>query len=186
MSYVPNLLSFARLAAAPYIFFALWRRQWDAALLVILFAAMTDALDGYLARHWRASSRTGEVLDPIADKVLLSGAFLTLAFAGSIETWLAVIVLGRDALILLFAGGVLVFSKSAHRFPPSLWGKISTTIQILFVLAVVGNGAGLVPSILRESLKWTTAVVTLWSGIDYAKRSAYNLGDAPDLSAGPR
>lgn len=186
MSYLPNLLSFARLASAPYLFLLLWHQQWNAALVVILFAAITDALDGFLARQWRVSSRTGEVLDPIADKVLLSGAFLTLALAGTVETWLAVIVLGRDALILVFTGAVLVFSKSERRFPPSLWGKISTTVQIAFIVAVVGRGAGLVPYFLCDALKWITAIVTLWSGIDYAKRSAYNLGDAPDLSAGGR
>ena len=102
---LPNFLSAARLLAAPYVCFLLWRQQYRTALTALLLAALTDGLDGYLARSLNAQSRLGEVLDPIADKVLMGGAFLTLAFSGAIEPWLAVLVVGRDVLILLVAAG---------------------------------------------------------------------------------
>ena len=108
---IPNLLSAARLALAPYLFWLLWRREYGAALAVCFVAGVTDGLDGFAARKFSAFSRLGGYLDPIADKVLLSGAFLTLALDGAIERWLAVLVLGRDAAILLFAAGARFCSR---------------------------------------------------------------------------
>ncbi|MGH9648596.1 MAG: CDP-alcohol phosphatidyltransferase family protein, partial [Bryobacteraceae bacterium] len=78
---IPNLLSLARLASAPLLFVLLWRGHWGWALWAIALAALTDALDGFLARRFDAKSRGGEVLDPIADKALLSGGFLALALS---------------------------------------------------------------------------------------------------------
>jgi CDP-diacylglycerol--glycerol-3-phosphate 3-phosphatidyltransferase len=161
---IPNLLSLARLAAAPYLFLVLWHRQWSSALAVIVFAAVTDFLDGFLARRWQVNSAFGEALDPIADKALLSGAFVALWLAGSIEGWLAGVVLGRDALILLFAGVVLLVSKDRRRFPPSQLGKISTGMQIALVIAIAMQ----VPAAIIEILKWATVALTAGSGIDYA------------------
>src|SRR6185437_12430556 len=97
---LPNLLTGARIAAAPYLFWLLWTRQFPRGFAVIVFAALTDFFDGYSARRWGGNSRAGEVFDPIADKILLSGAFIALWLAGAVQTWLAVVVLGRDALIL--------------------------------------------------------------------------------------
>ena len=151
---------------APYLFWLLAQRRWNAALAIILVAGITDALDGFFARRWGASSRVGEVLDPIADKILLSGAFLTLALTGSIAVWLAALVLGRDALLLLAAAATLALSKKPRRFPPSIWGKLSTIVQVSYVVAVVAQ----VPVPLMETAKWSAAVLTLWSGVDYAWR----------------
>lgn len=169
MKHLPNLLSAARLAAAPFLFFLLWRQYWGWALWVIAFAALTDALDGFAARRLNAASRSGEVLDPVADKVLLSGAFLALAMNGAIEVWLAALVIGRDALILAMAGVGLIRSRSS-RFPPSIWGKASTVFQALFIVALAGSLASAVPGVLLAILKWMTAALTVWSGIDYARR----------------
>ena len=74
--------------------------QSPAGVFSFALVGVTDALDGFLARRWHASSRLGAYLDPIADKVLLSGTLLVLAFTGAIETWLVVVVLGRDLLIV--------------------------------------------------------------------------------------
>jgi cardiolipin synthase (CMP-forming) len=167
--YIPNALSLARLAAAPYLFWLLWRQHWKTALAVILFAAVADFLDGFLARRWHVNSAFGEALDPIADKALLSGAFIALWLAGPLEGWLAAVVLGRDALILMFAGGALIFSTNLRRFPPSQLGKISTAVQIALVIAIVIQA----PPVIAGFLTWATALFTIWSGIDYA-RLAYN------------
>lgn len=152
------------MAAAPFLFALLWRREWKPALLLIVLTALTDFLDGFLARRWSVHSRLGEALDPIADKVLLSGAFVALWLAGAVEKWLMALVLGRDVLILLFAGGAVFLAHDLRRFPPSLWGKISTAVQIALVIAIALEA----PLAIVEILKWSTAAMTIWSGIDYA------------------
>jgi cardiolipin synthase (CMP-forming) len=171
VKYLPNLLSLARLALAPYIFAMLWRREYGLVLLLFAVAGVTDALDGFLARRYSASSRLGAYLDPIADKILLSGSFLTLALNRGIETWVAALVVGRDALILLFACGAFLFFKSRRDFPPSAWGKASTVVQILFILAVTGHFAGFLNGTIVVILKGLTVALTVWSGIDYALRA---------------
>lgn len=167
---LPNLLSLARLATAPYLFWLLWHQRFDAALVVILAAAITDGLDGYLARRLQVSSRTGEVLDPIADKVLLSGAFIALWLNGSLEGWLAAIILGRDALILAAAGIALLLSKASRRFPPSIWGKLSTIVQVALVVTLAAR----LPEPLLGIVKWTTAALTVVSFLHYSWRYTRN------------
>jgi cardiolipin synthase (CMP-forming) len=168
---LPNLLSLARLAIAPYLFWLLWREHFHAALLAILVAGITDGLDGFLARRLKVSSRTGEMLDPIADKVLLSGAFVALWLEGSVEGWLAAIIFGRDALILLAAGVTLSLSRRQgssrkRRFPPSIWGKLSTIAQVALVVTLAARLAEPVSGIV----KWTTVALTVVSFLHYARQ----------------
>jgi cardiolipin synthase (CMP-forming) len=176
VKHIPNLLSLARLAMAPFLFLMLWRHEYGTALALIVLAGITDGLDGLFARRLAAASRLGAYLDPIADKVLLSGTFLTLALDGGIQKWLAVLVLGRDAGILLFAGAAFLFTKSLRSFPPSIWGKASTAAQIAFVLAVVMHYAGFRMELLVMALKWLTVALTAWSGIDYLVRGVAMAG----------
>ncbi len=164
IQYLPNLLSLARLAIAPYLFWTLWRGHFNAALVTIVVAGITDGLDGYLARKLGVSSRTGEMLDPIADKVLLSGAFVALWLNGSLEGWLAAIILARDALILAAAGIALLFSKSPRRFPPSIWGKLSTIAQVALVVTLAAR----IPEPVLGIVKWTTTALTVGSFVHYA------------------
>jgi cardiolipin synthase len=167
VKHIPNLLSAARLALAPYLFALLWRREYTLALAVCVIAGLTDGLDGLLARRMRVSSRLGAYLDPIADKILLSGAFLTLALDGAIERWLAAIVLGRDGLILLMVAGAFGLT-SIRSFPPSIWGKASTAAQIAFIGLLLAHFAGLVAAFPVNAMKWLTAALGIWSGAHYA------------------
>jgi len=164
LKHLPNLLSLARLALAPYVCVLLVRREYRTVLAVFAIAGLTDFLDGFAARKFGSISPLGAALDPVADKVLLSGAFLTLALTGAIEAWVAAVVLGRDVLILATAG-VLYMTKSRRSFPPSLWGKISTAVQIAFVLVIVGQLGGAV----FIALKWTVVSLAVMSGADYAR-----------------
>jgi cardiolipin synthase len=171
--FLPNILSALRLALAPLIFSFLWVGQYGSALVLFVIAGFTDGLDGYLARRWHAESRVGAILDPLADKVLLSGTYLTLALAGGLPAWIAWIVLGRDALILVFAAGALAFTKAKTKpsFPPSVWGKISTAVQMAFILAVLLDVRA-----AAQVLLWAVAALTVWSGIDYARRAWVSRG----------
>jgi cardiolipin synthase (CMP-forming) len=161
---LPNLLSLTRLAIAPYLFWLLWRGHFNAALVTIVVAGITDGLDGYLARRLRVSSRAGEIIDPIADKALLSGAFVALWLNGSVEGWLAAIIFGRDAVILTAAGVALVLSKIPRRFPPSIWGKLSTIAQVALVVTLAAR----IPEPVAGIVKWTTAALTVGSFVHYA------------------
>jgi cardiolipin synthase (CMP-forming) len=167
LKHLPNLLSLVRLALAPYVFVLLVRREYHTVLVLFAIAGLTDFLDGLAARKFGSTSRLGAILDPIADKVLLSGAFLTLALTDTIETWVAAVVLGRDVLILA-AAGVLYLAKSRSSFPPSSWGKISTVVQIAFVLVIVGqvDGATFI------ALKLATVALAVVSAADYARTAS--------------
>lgn len=157
--------------AAPYIFWLLWTGDYRTALVWFAIVGATDGADGYIARRFDAKSRIGALLDPIADKVLLSGSFLVLALTGAIPVWLAVLVLGRDVLILLFVAGALTLSKAPKEFPPSRAGKLSTALQILYVLTVTAESAGLLPISVAGVIAWGVVLVTAWSGVDYALRT---------------
>jgi cardiolipin synthase len=163
---IPNLLTAARLLAAPYILYLLWTGEYGTAIVWFSIASFTDVVDGFLARRFHAGSRLGALLDPIADKVLLSGSFLTLGLKGIIPVWLMAIVLGRDLLILSFAV-VALARKLRREFPPSVWGKASTAAQIAYVLFAVGHEASITPLIVATILGWIAVTLTLWSGIDY-------------------
>jgi cardiolipin synthase len=164
---LPNLLSTARLALAPWLFALLWHRQYGTALIVIFIAGVTDGLDGLIARNFGAASKLGAYLDPIADKLLLSGTFLTLALAGALAKWLAVIVLGRDVLILLFAAIAFLFT-SLRSFPPSIWGKASTAAQIAYILVLLAHFDGFLSANMVTPFEYLTAILTVWSFLHYA------------------
>lgn len=168
MRHIPNILSFARILAAPYVFVLLWTRDWTAAMVWMTLIGATDGFDGYLARRFDATSKLGAMLDPVADKLLLMGAFLTLALNGTIPTWLAWLVLGRDVLILLFVIGVLLFTNLRREFPPSVAGKVSTIIQMGYVVWIVAGQAGYIPA--PEQLAYVVLAATGWSCVDYATR----------------
>jgi cardiolipin synthase (CMP-forming) len=164
---LPNLLTAARLIAAPFILYLLWTGAYRTALVWFSIASFTDVLDGYIARRFHAGSRLGALLDPIADKVLLSGSFLILGLKGIIPFWLMALVLGRDLLILGFA--IIALGRKRRRdFPPSVWGKASTAAQIAYVLFAVGHEATITPLMVATILGWTSATLTVWSGIDYS------------------
>jgi len=169
LNQLPNLLTAARLLAAPYILFLLWTGSFRKALVWFAIASATDVLDGFLARQFEASSRLGALLDPIADKVLLSGSFLVLGWKSIIPLSLTIFVLGRDLMILGFAI-VTLARKTRRDFPPSTWGKASTAAQIAYVLFAVGHEAGLAPLAVVTILGWIAFGLTVWSGIDYARR----------------
>jgi len=171
VKYLPNLLTAARLALTPYLFWLMVRHEYRTIIPWFIVIGVTDVVDGFLARRYQASSRLGAYLDPIADKVLLSGTFLVLALTGAMETWLAVVVLGRDVLILA-AAGVLYLATGRRNFPPSPWGKLSTFVQILFLCFQIGYLSGIAVAPAVTALKWLTVVLVVVSLSDYARRVA--------------
>ena len=137
------------------------------AIALFLFAGLTDVIDGLLARKLDASTRTGAYLDPIADKILLSVIYVALALAKAIPWWMVAVVFGRDVLILGMAAYGLMFT-SIRKFPPSVWGKLSTFFQISAALMVMCSRAGY-PAPVTVTI-WLMLAATGWSGIHYAWR----------------
>lgn len=170
MKQLPNLLTLARIALTPYLFLLMWRHDYRALLWPFALVGVTDVLDGFLARRFQWQSRIGAYLDPIADKLLLSGSFLVLALSGAIPGWLAAVVLGRDALIL-GAAGYLYLAGSRRSFPPSFWGKLNTFVQVLYIMFVMGNLAGIQVAPAVMALQWTVVLLAVVSLTDYAQRT---------------
>jgi cardiolipin synthase len=167
----PNLVTLIRLVLTPFLLAAILRRQHFRALVIFAAAAATDAVDGALARGFGWSTPVGAYLDPIADKVLLSGVYLALALTGDIPIWLVGVIFGRDLMILAGSGVVLLCTR-LRRFPPSAWGKACTFVQILTAVAWMARNvthSGVVETLAR-ALLWPTAAITLWSGIHYGWR----------------
>jgi cardiolipin synthase len=170
---LPNLFTLARLLLAPVIVCAILNRRAFAALAIFAVAAATDVIDGYLARQFGAATAAGAFLDPIADKLLLTGVYLALALAGSVPWWLVGVIFGRDLLILA-ASAVALLATKLRAFPPSIWGKASTFLQILTAVAFLGRGAfgSTFLAALSAALIWPTLALTVWSGAHYGWRGA--------------
>src|SRR6185369_4738568 len=166
-----NLLTLLRLALVPWIFRAILHGEHFTALAVFSGAALTDILDGAAARRFGWSTQVGADLDPIADKCLMSGVFLALALARIVPWWFVAVVFGRDIYILLAVGVLLLFTP-VRKFPPSVWGKVSTFVQIVTAILWLASDfleIGVLNS-LSALMLWPCMAFTLWSGIHYTWR----------------
>ena len=169
----PNFLTLSRLILAPFVVWQIVSRNPVRSLVLLFVAGLTDLLDGYVARRTNSHSPLGELLDPMADKVLLSGVFLALAWIGTVPVWFVGIVFGRDIFLLLAAGFVMAFT-TAPALKPDIYGKASTAFQILTagVLVAANANGGISSSLGKVGIffLWPAAVLTAFSGLNYAWR----------------
>jgi cardiolipin synthase len=163
----PNLVTLLRLLLAPFVASAILNGFYRRAIVLFFVAGITDVIDGLLARRMGESTRVGAYLDPIADKILLSVIYVSLALAHDIPWWMVAVVFGRDVLILGMAVYGLLFT-SIRKFPPSVWGKLSTFFQIAAALVVMCSRAG-IPAPVKLGF-WLMLIATVWSGLHYAWR----------------
>jgi cardiolipin synthase (CMP-forming) len=133
---VPNQLTFLRLVFLPFFIIAIHYDRYGIALLILLAAGLSDALDGLLARGLNQKSPLGAYLDPIADKLLMTSSYLALALHGKIRWWLTILVLSRDVLMLIAAAAILI-TVGYRPFPPSIYGKAATFFEILLIVLVL-------------------------------------------------
>jgi len=175
-----NQLTIFRLVLIPFLALAILNRAYGWGLAVLGAAALTDLLDGMLARGLSQRTPLGAYLDPIADKLLLSTSFVVLAIERNLPWALTVLVLGRDVLILVIAGVILLVS-GFRPFPPSVYGKATTTAQVLTVMVVVLAEVFAEPWLLgtKQFLIWLTAALTVLSGLHYAWRTGKMLPEIP-------
>jgi cardiolipin synthase (CMP-forming) len=185
---IPNILTFTRLLSAPAIGYLLLTSQPLAALCLFAYAGLTDLVDGYLARRLNAQTVVGTVIDPMADKTLMTITVACLGLTGQFPWWLVVIILGRDVCLAISAiyfrwislpppktfGRYWDFSLPSAEVRPTEISKINTLLQLLLVgnamvlpvlptsLVEMGNLGGVL-----EGWEYLVAATTVWSGLSY-------------------
>jgi cardiolipin synthase (CMP-forming) len=171
-----NLFTLLRLVLIPYVIGAILDGRHSRALELFFLAAVTDVIDGTLARSYGLATQAGAYLDPIADKCLLSGIFLSLGATGSIPWWFVAVVLGRDMYILLAVIAIIALTK-VRKFPPSIWGKISTFVQIATAVTWLVENIWPVEVLhaISSAMLWVCAGFTIWSGVHYTVRGVQTL-----------
>ncbi len=168
---LPNIISFARLCVVPMAIWLVLHRHFGAAFVVFVLAGISDAIDGWLARR-QGGTVLGSVLDPLADKTLMVGMYVTLAATGQLPDWLAILVVFRDMLIV---GGVVLLWLTSHSLGinPIPVSKTNTALQISLVALVLGlDSLGIVFEPLRLAMIILVTGFTLWSGGAYVARTA--------------
>jgi cardiolipin synthase (CMP-forming) len=167
---LPNLITLARLLSVPLAIWLILGGRYGVAFWVFAGAGVSDALDGYIAKRWNRRTRLGALLDPAADKALLTGVCLTLALAGQLPAWLVLLVILRDFLIVL--GYAVIRSAAAWgQLDPLYISKINTLVQIALVGFVLARlGLGIEAGVETWLLIIAAAVTTVWSGLSYLAR----------------
>lgn len=167
LNWIPNAISLMRVALIGPILYLIVAQEYQWALLLFAIAGFSDGLDGYLAVRFEWQSRFGALLDPVADKLLVAGLFITLAAVGLIPLWLTAVVIVRDLVII---GGAIAFQLIVKpvQGEPTRISKLNTSLQLLLLLFVLSRAAyGWPDEITIVVLGAATLVTVVISGIDY-------------------
>jgi cardiolipin synthase (CMP-forming) len=184
---LPNLLTYGRIAAVPAVVACMYWQdvlqggiwlRW-LALSIFVVAGITDILDGYFARIWGQQSNFGRMLDPIADKLLVSSCLLMLAADGTIRgwsLWAAIVILCREILV----SGLREYLAELRVSVPVTWlAKLKTTLQLVAIgFLLAGEAGDRVISVVTPiglTLLWLAALLTLYTGYDYFKAGIRHL-----------
>ncbi|MGL4489541.1 MAG: CDP-diacylglycerol--glycerol-3-phosphate 3-phosphatidyltransferase [Rhizobiaceae bacterium] len=186
---LPNMLTYARIVAVPLVVLCFFLEgqlrssdfaRWTA-LAIFAVASITDYLDGYLARLWKQSSTIGRMLDPIADKLLVSACLLLVAADGTIAgwtLWAAIIILCREILV---SGLREYLAELKVSVPVTRLAKWKTTIQMVAIGFLLAGPAGdkVLPYTTEYGiiLLWIAAVITLYTGYDYFRAGLKHIVD---------
>lgn len=168
---IPNLVTLVRVALTPFILLELARGHFLAGGWLFGGAAATDILDGWLARRFAETSKSGQYLDPVADKLLLISIYVGLAVGGAVPIYVVAIIFGRDLWILILSAIALRFTEF-RELQPSRAGKISTFAQVMAVVAITaGRGYENTDfTRLGNALLWLVVALAFVSGADYTLR----------------
>ena len=171
MSYsmLPNALSVIRIILTVPVVIALLKGQYLLALLLFLLAGISDALDGWIAKHFSFQTRLGSILDPMADKILLTCTFITLYWVGILPLWLLMLIFVRDVIIIAGALGYFLgeMTSDSELLQPTLISKFNTVLQIALVLFLLLIQIYVEFSIFLEMVLIIVATSTALSGADY-------------------
>ncbi|KAI1304290.1 CDP-alcohol phosphatidyltransferase-domain-containing protein [Xylaria venustula] len=179
---VPNMLTFSRLIAAPFIGYAILHDAHTLALGLFAYAGVSDLLDGWIARRWKLQTVVGSVVDPMADKLLMTVLTVCLAVQGSLPVWLATIILGRDVglgISAIYYRWISLpppktftrywdFSLPSAEVRPTTISKYNTFLQLgLMGATMVAPVVAVDVSSAMTALQYIVATTTIWSGLSY-------------------
>ena len=167
LKYIPNMICVARIILVAPIAWALVKEHYGLALLLILTAGLSDALDGFLARRFDWRTRLGGLLDPAADKLLMFTVFVTLTWMGWVPVWFTAIVIGRDIIII---GGAVVYQLLVEpvQGEPTRASKLNTVLQISFILLTIAHAwLGWPPTIAVNAIGAAVLVTIAISTVQY-------------------
>ena len=164
---IPNLITLGRILLVPIVVWAISSGAMWIAFILFLAAGVSDAVDGFLAKHYGMTTVLGAYLDPLADKALLVSIYVTLGVNGLLPRWLVILVVSRDVMIV---GGVMLswLVGSPVKMKPLIVSKLNTVAQIVLVCVVLGSlGFNLPVGILADILMYLVAATTLLSVAAY-------------------
>ena len=167
LSWLPNAISLLRIVLVVPILSLILSDDFAWALALFFVAGFSDGVDGYLAKRFDWHTRLGGLLDPVADKLLVAGTFITLAYAELIPVWLAVVVIARDLVIV---GGATAYNFIVKPLEgePSKISKLNTVLQLLFLLFVLSRAAFDWPDEISITVLGAAILITVViSGVDY-------------------
>jgi cardiolipin synthase len=170
MRHLPNIICLGRIALIWPIIAGLTAHQYERTLLLFGVAALSDGLDGWLAKRFAWTSRLGKILDPLADKLLLVSVFLVLTWLGQVPRWLAVAAVARDVMIGL---GAVIYKIGWGPLNgrPIVSSKINTVLQIGYILLVVIHAAWGLPSPpVLDALAALNLLTVIYSGAAYLQQ----------------
>lgn len=167
LRWLPNAVSFLRITLVAPILLLILDGRFAWALVLFFVAGFSDGVDGYLSRRFDWSTRLGALLDPIADKLLVAGTFVTLTYTQHIPIWLTTVVLLRDLTIIGGATAYNYFVKPVQGEPTKI-SKLNTALQLMFLLFVLSRaGFGWPEQISLTVLGAAVLITVIISGVDY-------------------
>jgi cardiolipin synthase len=190
-----NQLTFLRLIAVPFFIISVVTNRASLALSLFLAAAITDSLDGLIARYLKQTTALGAFLDPVADKLMLTAAFVVLTIpdhpkalpdfvaANHMPIWLTILTISRDTFIVTTVI-ILYFVFGISKFPPTALGKITTFAEVMLVLLYLLFNARGVSSEMLGAAAWVTLILVVTSGFHYIYRCGVMIREAQGASEG--
>ncbi len=173
---IPNSLTVLRILLVPVFVGLLVYEHYNQALITLIIAALTDGLDGAVARMANQQTRIGAYLDPLADKLLLMSSFLTLSVLHLVPVWAVILVVSRD--VILLAGTLLArVTESSVDISPTILGKGTTLVQFVYITMVVLMTTGHVQVETIEPILAVMATLTVASGSHYLYRGIVSLNN---------
>jgi len=171
-----NILTLVRVALIPVLVAVLLSALPEAdllAALVFVIASATDALDGWLARRRSMVTAFGKLMDPLADKLLITSALVSLVALYRLDAWVAMVIIAREFAV---TGLRMLALEQGHVISASVWGKLKTTMQVAMVLALIWVDR---PAPWVDVLVYATVAITVLSGADYFYKLRNLLADEP-------
>ncbi|UCD54924.1 MAG: CDP-diacylglycerol--glycerol-3-phosphate 3-phosphatidyltransferase [Candidatus Omnitrophota bacterium] len=173
---LPNKITIFRILLIPFFISFILYSKWEIALIIFIIAAISDGLDGYLARTLKQRTELGRILDPIADKMLILSAFISFCVASNLPAsvkppyYVPIVIISREGIIIL--GALLIyFIKGKIEMKPTGISKITTFLQMITVISILLKLA-------VSAVLWNVAVAfTIYSGLDYIIKGSRLLND---------